>query len=252
MRGAQRGRPGGGAWLACGSVLALLPLAATEPSPRVLGVTAIGVSGWVSGLLVSGLPRRDPTFRRGALTGVAALAAFIHLANAPFQLRRFSLETGEDMTETLARFDTVPRDARSIDTTVVLRASGGLPVLSAPYLLRDEAPRHWRVLSHTFEQTTAVRTSSHSVEVTQDSVALLPIGRNGIVRTIPFAVGDVTDIPGMRATVLRVDPSGSPLAIRYEFDRDLDASGVAWIAEHRSGFLDLVPPPVGFGVQLAP
>ena len=36
---------GGGAWLASGSVLALIPLTTTEPSRRILGIAALGVSG---------------------------------------------------------------------------------------------------------------------------------------------------------------------------------------------------------------
>jgi len=254
--GAQRERPGlfsgGGAWLACGSLLALLPLAATEPSQRLLGVTAIGVGGWVAVLLGEGIRRGGLNLPRVALIGGAAVAAFVHLAAAPVQTRRLSVETVDDMLEHLAGFDTVPREARSTDTTVVLRVNEGLPLLSGPYLLRDEAPRHWRVLSHTYEQTTAVRISPRSIEVAQESVPLFPIGRNGIVRTTPFKVGDVTQISGLRATVLRIDQSGVPLAVRYDFDRDLDGPGVAWIAEHPSGFLSLAPPPVGFGVQLAP
>lgn len=253
---AQRGHSGGdyaaGTWLACGSVLALLPLTVTEPSQRLLGVTALGVSGSVAVLLVDGVRRRGLSLPRVVLMGGAAVAGAIHLATAPFHTRGLSLETVEDMIEHLARFDTVPRDARSIDTTVVLRASGGLPVLSAPYLLRGEAPQRWRVLSHTFEQTTAVRVSARRIDVTLDSVPLFPIGRNGIVRTVPFKAGDVTEIAGLRATVLRVDQSGSPMAVRYDFDRDLDDPGVAWIAEGRSGFVSIIPPPVGFGVRLAP
>lgn len=242
----------GGAWLACGSVLALLPLAVSEPSKRLVGVTALGVSGAVSVLLANSVRRRDVARRRFALIGIAAVAAFIHLAAAPFQTRGLSRETVEDMIERLARFDTIPRAARAIDTTIVVRANEGLAVLSAPYLLRDEAPQHWRVLSHTYEPSTVVRVSPGGIEVTHDSVPLFPIGRNGLVRTTPFAVGDVTQIAGLRATVLRVDHSGSPLAVRYEFDRDLAGSGAAWIVENRSGFVDVVPPPVGFGVRLTP
>jgi len=253
---AQRGRSNadsdGGAWLGCGSVLALLPLAATEPSRRLLGVAALGVSGLVSVLLANGMRRIGFPLRRVALIGIAAAAAFIHLAAAPFQTRRLSLDAVEDMVENLARFDTVPRQARSIDTTLVIRANYGLTVLSAPYLLRGEAPKHWWVLSHTFDQTAAVRISPRSIEVQQDAVPLFPIGPTGIVRTTPFAVGDVTQIAGLRATVLRVDQSGQPMAVRYDFDRDLDSSDVAWISEGRSGFADVVPPPVGFGVRLAP
>ena len=38
----------------------------------------------------------------------------------------------------------------------------------------------------------------------------------------------------------------------YEFDRNLANSDVAWIAEGRTGFVDVVPAPVGMGVRLAP
>ena len=155
-RGRSKTDSGGAAWLACGSVMALLPLAATEPSRRLLGVAALGVSGLVSVLLAEGIRPLGFRLRRVALIGAAALAASIHLAAAPFQTRRLSLDAVGDMVGNLARFDTVPRQARSIDTTLVIRANCGLTVLSAPYLLRGEAPKHWRVLSHTFEQTAAI------------------------------------------------------------------------------------------------
>ena len=253
---AQRGRSAadrhGALWLACGSVLALLPLASTEPSRRLLGVAAIGVSGAIGMLLVTGIHRVSPPLRRAGLIGIAAVAVFIHVVSAPFQTRGLSRDAVEETIEHLARFSTVPRRARSVNTALVVRANFGLTVLSAPYLLREEAPTHWWVLSHTFDQTAAIRTSPRSIEVVQEKVPLFPIGPTGIVRTTPFTVGDVVEIPGLRATVLRVDEGGRPMAVRYEFDRDLDSSDIAWIAEGRSGFVDVVPPSVGIGVRLAP
>ena len=243
---------GGALWLPCGSVIALLPLASTEPSRRLLGVAAIGVSGAVGVLLGAGIRRVSPPVRRAALIGVAAVAAFVHVVSAPFQTRGLSRDATEETIANLARFDTVPLRGRSVDTTLVVRANYGLTVLSAPYLLREGAPRHWRVLSHTFDQTAAIRTGPRSIEVVQEKVPLFPIGPTGIVRTTPFTVGDIVEIPGLRATVLRVDEGGRPMAVRYEFDRDLDSSDVAWIAEGRSGFVDVAPPSVGIGVRLAP
>jgi len=243
-----------GAWLACGSILSIVPLTPTEPSRRLLGVAALGVSGLASVLLsYGGRGCGSPARRRGVWVAVGAVTAVIHLVAAPLQTRRLSVEAVDETLKHLTRFTALPYDARGTDTTLVLRATDGLPVLSAPYLLRDEAPQRWRVLSHTFEQTKAIRLSPSSIEVTQDRVPLFPIGPTGIVRTTPFAVGDVTRIAGMSATVLRVDPRGSPLAVRYDFDRDLDNPGVAWISEGRAGFADVDPhPPVGFGVELAP
>jgi hypothetical protein len=215
-------------------------------------VTAIGVSGAIGMLLVTGFRRVSPPLRRAGLIGIAAVAVFIHVVSAPFQTRGLSRDAVEETIEHLARFSTVPRRARSVDTALVVRANFGLTVLSAPYLLREEAPKHWWVLSHTFDQTAAIRTSPRSIEVVQEKVPLFPIGPTGIVRTTPFTIGDVVQIPGLRATVLRVDEGGRPMAVRYEFDRDLDSSDVAWIAEGRSGFVDVVPPSVGIGVRLAP
>lgn len=190
--------------------------------------------------------------RPSLLRGVAVLAVLIHLVVAPFQTRRISLAEVEDQIRSLARFTTVPQKARSVDTVLVVRANNGLTALTAPFILREDAPKHWLVLSHTFDQTAAIRISNSSVEVVQENAALFPIGSNGIVRTKPFSVSNVVETAALRATVLRIDESGRPLAVRYEFGRDLDGPGVAWISEGRSGFSEVMPPPVGIGVRLAP
>lgn len=233
-------------------MIGLLPLATTEPSRRLLGVAAIGVSGTVGVLLANAARRAEPPGRRAAAIGAAAVIAFIHVVVAPFQTRQLSLDSVEDTIAHLARFSTVPRRARSTDTALVVRANYGLTVLSAPFLLREEAPAHWWVLSHTFVQTVAIRTSPRSIEVATENVPLFPLGPTGIVRTTPFSAGDIVQLRGLRATVLRVDDGGRPMAVRYEFDRDLDSAEVAWIAEGRSGFVDVAPPAVGIGVRLAP
>src|SRR5665213_1304108 len=77
-----------------------------------------------------------------------------------------------------------------------------------------------------------------------------PLGPTGIVRPSPFRVGDVVETAALRAEVLKVDEAGRPQAVHYEFNRDLDSPDVAWISEGRSGFGDVVPPPVGIGVRL--
>jgi hypothetical protein len=152
----------------------------------------------------------------------------------------------------LALISAVRRPDRPAGTTLVLRARYPPTVLWAPFLLRADAPKHWWVLSQTFARTTAIRTSPTSIEVFEEEGPLFAIGPVDILRTIPFKVGDVVELVGMRATVLRVDEQGRPKAVRYEFDRDLDGPDVAWISEGKSGFSDVGPPPVGFGFRLAP
>ncbi len=239
-------------WLACGSVVALFPLAATEPSRRLLGVAALGVSGVVGFLLAKGTHMIRRPVRPFLVVGLAAIAAIVHLTFAPSRTRRISSEEVESQIEEMARFATVPRQARSVDTVLVVRANYGLTVLSAPFILREEAPKHWLVLSHTFGQPAAIRTSPSSVEVLQDNPSLFPLGPTGIVRTTPFRAGDVVETAALRATVLRIDDAGRPLTVRYEFSRNLDDPGVVWISEGQAGFSDVVPPPVGIGVRLGP
>ena len=81
---------------------------------------------------------------------------------------------------------------------------------------------------------------------------MFALGPTDIFRTTPFRVGDVVEIAGLRATVNRIDEEGRPKVVHYDFDRNLDGPDVAWISEGRSGFSDVHPPPVGFGVRLAP
>ena len=241
-----------GSWLTCGSVLALFPLVGTEPGPRLLGVAALGISGTVGILLEKGIRRIRLRVRPSLVAGVAALAAFIHLVAAPLQTRRLSFDEVENEIQSLARFATMPQRVRSVDTALVVRSNFGLTAYSAPFVLREDAPRHWLVLSHTFEETAAIRTSASSVDVVQETTPLFPLGVTGIVRAAPFRAGDVVETTALRAEVLKVDEAGRPLAVHYEFNRDLDGADIAWISEGRSGFSDVIPPPVGIGVRLAP
>ena len=134
----------------------------------------------------------------------------------------------------------------SFAPTTLIRCSGLL------FGCANNAPNHWRVLSQTFEQTVAIRTSPSSIEVSEEEGPLFPLGPADFFRTIPFKVGDVVEVDGMRASVLGVDDVGRPLALHYEFNRDLDSADVKWISAGRDGFSDVIPPPVGIKVRLAP
>ncbi len=244
----------GGAWLASGSVLALLPLTATEPSRRILGVAALGVSGALGVLLEKWARGFKRPLRPWALVGVAAVAmiGYLHLIAAPLETRRLSIQAVQEEIRSVAAFSMVRRPNSPVETTLILRAKYPPTVLWTPFLLRGDAPNHWWVLSQTFEQTVAIRTSPSSIEVREEEGPLFPLGPTDFFRTIPFKIGDVVEVPGLRATVQRVDEAGRPLAMRYEFNRNLDSADVAWISEGRSGFSEVVPPAVGIGVRLAP
>jgi hypothetical protein len=255
MRGATHlnGDSSGGAWLACGSVLALLPLAATEPSRRILAVAALGVSGAL-GVLIDGGIRRVRPLRASAVADLAALLliAYLHVVAALIETRRYSFEAVADETLSLARLSALRRPSHPLDTTLMLRANWSPTVLSTPFVLRDGSPRRWRVLSQTFEQIAAIRSSETSLDLAVENGSLFTLGPTDIFRTTPFRVGEVVEISGLRATVIRTDEEGRPKAVRYEFDQNLDGPEVAWMSEGSTGFGGVRPPPVGFGVRLAP
>jgi hypothetical protein len=73
-----------------------------------------------------------------------------------------------------------------------------------------------------------------------------------IFRDSPLPLGEPTSLPDLVATVVRVDPRGQPTTIHYEFDAGLDDPNVVWISEGANGYSEVAPPPVGFGVHIAP
>src|SRR3954468_16001511 len=167
----------GGAWLACGSVLALLPLAATEPMRRILGVAALGMSGARGLLIEDGVRRlRRPPRATAFVDGAALmLIAYLHLITALTETRRLSLEAVDAETASLTRLSTLRRAPHSSATTLVLRANWPPSVLSTPFVLRADAPKHWRVLSQTLEQVAAIRRSENSLDVAADNGPLCAI-----------------------------------------------------------------------------
>jgi hypothetical protein len=242
-------------WLASGSLLSLLPLAAAEPDPRVLGVAALGVSGTLAILIErvwKSLARRQATWP--SLLDIAAGTAlgYVYLVAAPMEARRLSSNAVDEELRNEQQLTALRRTDRHGDTTLVLRANYPTTVLWTPFFLGEFAPTAWRVLSQTFAQTVIVRTMPKTIEVSEEVGPLFPIGPTDFFRTRALEPGTTIELPAFRATILRVDGDGTPNAVRYEFDRELTDHEFQWIAEGQTGFTDIVPPPVGFGLRLAP
>jgi hypothetical protein len=242
-------------WLASGSLLSLLPLAAAEPDPRVLGVAALGVSGTVAMLVErvwSSLARRQATWP--SLLDIAAGAAlgYVYLVAAPMEARRLSSNAVDEELRNEQQLTALRRADRHGDTTLVLRANYPPTVLWTPFFLGEFAPKTWRVLSQTFAQTVIVRVTPKAIDVSEDVRPLFPIGPTDFFRTRALDPGTTIELPGFRATIVRIDGEGNPKAVRYEFDRELTDHEFQWIAEGQNGFSDVAPPPVGFGVRLGP
>jgi hypothetical protein len=245
--------------LLLGSTLALLPVLAVDPSPRVLGIAMLGMAP-IFGLVMAHawFPVTLPE-RRGVaeLTGLVALgigfAQFIHAPATAWMIGERYRRTSVSFAHAIDDLrDRLPDPAR--DQLVVLR--GGPSSFFAPFALAGigKMPSRWRVLA----------TTGHALGLRRDTRSLdlvVPRGQSMLSwfswdlfrnTATTFRVGQVVDTPGLRATILEVGPEG-PRRVRFELDRDLDDPTNVWITESSSGdFPEAKPPRPGFGQPYDP
>jgi hypothetical protein len=240
-----------------GSVLALLPLLAVQPSPRVLAAGLLGAAPAIGLVLDCAWFPASPPERRGAaeLAGLVALAlGFAHFVHGPMT----AWTIGEGYRRSSSAFEAGVADLgrrlgeATASELVVVRGSNGsffMPFALDPHAKR---PDRWRILAAT-GHVLGLRRDARTLELVapkdQGFYAWEPLFRDRGTEVRP---GEVFETPGLRVTVLEVGPQG-PRRARFELDRDLDASGYVWIAESGQGEFPAVSPPLaGFGQQYDP
>ncbi len=245
--------------LLLGAQIALVPVLAVDPSPRVLGVAMLGMAPAFALLMEHAWFPATPPARRGAaeMTGLVALgvgfAQFIHGPATAFMIgehyRRTSLDFVAAVDDVRARM-TDPEHQE----LVVLR--GGPSSFFLPFALasRDAMPSHWRVLATT-GHALGLRRGPESMElVVPRGQSMLSWFSWDLFRNTAtnLHVGQVADTPGLRATILEVGPEG-PRRVRFDLDRDLDDPSIVWINESAKGdFPAVKPPALGFGQPYDP
>jgi hypothetical protein len=240
-------------WMLAGSILALLPVLATLPSPRLLGVSMLGIAGVLGVLLDRAFPIGGAG---GALVKAVALgAAVAHLALGPAASRLAARSFQAEAAKFAARAESLRGvlAGRTAEQIVVLRSIGA--EFTLPFMADAPAasPRRFRVLTqagHIVLKRRDARTLD--VFVAEDR-ALFPPGPANLVRDPNARVkaGEVFRASGMRATVLDVGVAG-PRAARFEFDSDLGGAEVACIVEAHDGFHEVRLPEPGYGAALDP
>jgi hypothetical protein len=134
---------------------------------------------------------------------------------------------------------------------VVLRGMAGS--LFLPWLDRRDPSPPWLVLAQT-GHVLALRQGPRTIELLMPpNAGAFSIGSGNLFRgeSHPMAPGDVYEMPGLRITVREVGAMG-PRRVSYEFDRELEASSLAWVTEDHSGFPDAPLPAPGFGQPFDP
>ena len=240
-------------WLAIGSVLALVPVLAVVPTPRLLGACMIGLAPTVA-VILDGLWFRAASGAKGRrvelATTIALALAFCQLVRGPME----SFTQGRHHRNTSYHFAAQARSFAALRAEVgdteplVVRALGA--AFFIPFALGPgHLPRRHRVLAET-RHALVVRVDDRTLDLfAPREGSLFPVGEANLFRDLrsPLLEGDVVEGPGMRVTISDV-AEGRVIAARYELDRSLD--DLAFFSELRAGYERASTPPVGFGVPL--
>ena len=246
------------AWLLLGAHLALIPVLAAAPAPRLLGATMLGLAAAIAALLDQAWFPAVVEERRGAaeLTGLVALAlGFAHFIHGPgtswLMARAFrqSAVRAENRTAKLG----ARRPEVSSSEVLVVRGMFNSFILPFSPDERGQTSGRWRVLTQT-GHVLALRRDARTLDlVVPLDKCLYPKGVANLFRadSSPIQNGATFRIPDARVTVLEVGPYG-PRAARFEFDGDLDSQDRVWINDDVEGLEDAVLPPPGFGKPFDP
>ena len=241
-------------FFAIGSVLALLPVMAVSPTPRVLGASMLGVAPLVAMLIDRAWFVSEPSGDRGLFAQISGLAtillAFAHLVHAPGAAWLSSGRLRDHATEFV-------QHAESLRERLVIPANPNIVVIRAvinsfymPFVIdpTGRLPVTWRILSQT-SHALVIRRGPRTLDIiVRPEDRIYSSGPDHLFRQDHSAMreGDVATMPGVRITILAVGSAG-PRIVRYEFDRDLDSPTLTWLAENSDGFVIEKPLTVGFG-----
>lgn len=244
------------AWVA-GSLLSLLPLVGTLPSPRLLVVPALGGSVILAVLLrdawarLSGLKRAREVgvWARGAVVG---LLGTMHLLLAPFSTLAGSINWARTQawSRNLYRHAQIDDAKVAHQTVVLLNCFDPVTLVYPPYVRRmygSPLPRAWRALTMTVSSERVLRTTPDTLElVAQRGGALLQAASAGLYRSTlsPLRAGQVVRIAGLDVEVLEMDGWG-PRRVRFHFDRDLDDPSFVFLIMTKRGLTRFSLPRVG-------
>jgi hypothetical protein len=248
---------------ALGMVLALLPIAATFPSNRLLFFAGLGSMALLARLLSTIFPDGSPAAAgrasgRGLARGFALLMVLTHLVIAPLGMPVNAYLTkvmGEPIVRAAA---TLPADqALTGQDLIFVNAPDFLLYVSyMPSLMLLEnrpLPLHIRALSAGPAPTELRREDARTLVLRAEGGMLTgPLGRLFRGPTLPMRAGDRVDLTGVTVETIRVTGDGRPLEVRFRFSVPLEDASLRWVRWEKDGFVPMELPPIGKTVTLAP
>jgi hypothetical protein len=243
-------------WLLLGSFLALAPVLAVVPSPRLLGASMVGIAVAVALLLEHAWFPAEAPPRRGVaeLTGFAAmLLGFAHLVHGPGTAWLIGRAYQQSSQAFRANADELRMRFGARDEVYVLRGAGGSFFMPFGINPGGAPPSRWRILAQT-GHVLAIRRDARTLDlIAPKGQSLFPTGSGNLFRdqSTPMKAGARFVLSGLTTTILEAGPEG-PRVARFEMDRPLEDAPSVWISETNLGFPEAVPPALGFGQPFDP
>lgn len=243
-------------WLMAGAFLALLPVASTLPSNRLLLTPSLGGAAVVAVALTPLWRWRERAWRPLALG--AAVLVVLHGVAAPY----FWWETAAGFRAVSARSERIHGIlAQELDSTRL--AGQRVAVLAAPdpmvgmytaarwWMGGGVLPRAWWTLSFSPEVHRATRTGPATLELELERGRFLTTRGERLYRHAgaPVAPGTEVDLEGARVKVLDMDGEG-PRRLGVTFDAPLEDPSLVLLYWKEGALRRLEPPPVGGQVLL--
>ncbi|MEX1368797.1 MAG: hypothetical protein AB1Z98_37060 [Nannocystaceae bacterium] len=244
-------------WLMLAAMAAILPVASSFVSARLLLIPAIGGHAVVAALLLYAWDRaRDPGRRWRPLSLMRAVLAagllFAHVVLASWwgieetrNIQRLNLGTRQ------AALAMQVDDAALPQQRLVVLTAGDPMSLLYPALVRwtegHPMPRSWWVLSMAPFQHQLRRTAPETLELQVLGGSMLTGQVEQLFRRPErrFAAGDEVRLDGLRIRLLDVDVDGRPVKVRFTFDTPVDDGSIVFLLMTKRGMIRYPMGPVG-------
>lgn len=250
------------AWMALGSLGALVPLAAILPSTRALALAALGPAVFVGSVGVAAgraLRAREPgalAWARTGVLGVIAGALLVQHVIVDAGWARAQIAGIGSTGRSYQRFVAGPgMDGVEIEGkhVVVIGSPGlvtGLHSLWITHLLGRPMPATWHVLQIGERRLLVRRVDARTLEVSTVGGIMHEQPQETLFRPPPQAlhVGDEVDAGVFRAKVVGEGKSGGVTAVRFVFARALEDPTLVFLAGGPEGLGAFALPAIGKAV----
>jgi hypothetical protein len=244
------------AW-AVGAGLALVPVLAAPPLPRLLLPAAPGVAALLAALCAAPLAHlrrgRTPTPAGAAAVAIALALLLVHVGLVPWEAHRGVRALAATFARTHDAIAAATPEVTPRSRCDVLLGALDLEALHYPPMIwRERGARPsgcWRVLTSSVHPVVVTRRGARSLRVHSDGGTLVePLALNAY-RSSPMAVGNKLVAPDMTITVTEV-LAGYPTALRLDLTEEIDAYAWWALRDGRMGRVPLSRMPGGLRVPL--